>query len=264
MSQAQGVLGDLETRALFQSRLAVAEDSLHHLEHGEAKAAEETPRLLNTVRELLAMVEPSTQVIAEGGTPVTAAAYDEDMLRELEVFLDNEMSLQAQRRSVLKKLLQTDYDLKEASKAFEGWVEAGAKAYSREFNEDPKKFTKELVRDLAEKFVKSHKKAVDNGEYDHLKSASEEQQEQPKEASEHMVLINEGIAHAVLAKVQKAHEAVQSSKSRFASVANGDLARISSSLVETLDRSDLSEPSVRTVLLDLSKRADHVLNYFSR
>lgn len=265
---------------LFQNRLASVADALHHLEAGEASADVVAPQIQATIRELLAMVSPAPVAapsVVEVDTSThfelgfRTAAYDEDMARELEVYLDNEMSLQGQRRTVLKKLLKDgEYDVKEAEKAFEDWVEAGAKAYSREFDEDPKKFSKELVKDLAEKMAKSHKKAVDAGEYDHLKSATAEDNQfvfvtEGKEPWQNQaLLVNEGLAHAVLAKVQTAYEAVTASKSKFASMAREDLSRISSGLSDLVNDSDLSAPGASSVLLDLSKRADHVLNHFVR
>lgn len=263
---------DDNAKALFQSRLAAVEGALYQLQVGTAKGAEEGPRVLETVRAMLAMVAPKPQEHVHTDNcrcRKTAASYDEDMLRELEVYLDNEMSLQMQRRTILKKLLKGgEYDVKEAAKAFEGWVEAGAKSYAREFNEDPKKFPKELVKDLAEKFARSHKKAVDAGEYDHLKSAADEPEQEPKEApaeaKEAAIFANEGIAHTVLHKVEKAHEAVVASTSKYAADANHDLVRIASALTELLEGSDLSDPAVRPQLVELAKKAEHVLNFFVR
>lgn len=206
------------------------------------------------------------------GCRCKAAAYDADMAKELEVYLDNEMSLQGQRRNIMKKLLKSgSFDVKDATREFEHWVETGAKSYAREFNEDPKKFSRDLVKDLAEKMAKSTKKAVDSGEWDHLKSASEDdQEEQTKQADDHTALINEGIAHAIMAKVEKAFEIVAASRedvtpiAKYASVAKNDLHRISSELSALLEASDLADPAAMPALLDLSKKADHVLNYFAR
>jgi len=257
MAPHRGMHMDPVTMTLLQSRLASVEDVLHRLEVGSLSASDVSDGLLGSVRAMLAMVSP-VQSEPEGLQKV-AASYDEDMLRELEVYLDNEMSLQAQRRTILKRLIRGGrYDLKEAATAFEDWVEAGAKSYAKEFDEDPKKFPRELVKDLAMKMAKLHDKAVTNGEWDHLKSAAEDT------PGGQGALVNEGLAYAVLAKIEQAHSAVLDSKSRFASLANEDLSRISTNLVSVLDVSDLGGSTTHMALLDLSKKTDHVLSHFSR
>lgn len=253
------------TKAHFESRLASLENDLHRLEHGGVKLEEALPRVQEAVQGLVAVASPPSP------EPKTAA-IDEDLQKELEVYLDNEGSLQAQRRQILKKLVSDEkYDLKEAAREWEKWVDAGAKAYSREFDTDPKQFSEELKDSLAKKLAQETKKAIEDGMYDHLKAASVEGQEPeaPKQAAddllaEEVALLNEGIAHAVMAKVEKALEAVTSSTSKFASQGQLDLHRIASDLTDLLREADMSSTDARSVLLDLSKKADHVLNYFAR
>ncbi len=192
------------------------------------------------------------------------AAVDMDMLRELEVYLDNESSLQAQWRAILKSIIATQaFDAKSSQGYWLKWVDAGAKAYAREFGTDVKDFSEALKMTLAGKLAQQTTKAIQNGEYDHLKSASD-QQEEDSESKKEASLLNEGLAHAVMAKVERALQVCSSTNSKFASSGKTDLLRISSELSALLETGDLSAPSVRASLLTLTKKADHVLSFFSR
>lgn len=193
------------------------------------------------------------------------AAIDVDMLEELEVYLDNEPRLQAQRRKVLKEILASEMDAKTLQGAWYDWVQAGAKAYVKEFDADPKSFSSDLIMHLAGKLANQTAKSLKNGEFAHLKSANEIDilDETAKTASEEEALVNEGIAHAVLAKVETTLKVLSASSNKHASLGKADLHRISSELTSLLDAKDLSDPTVRASLLDLTKKADHVLAFFA-
>lgn len=251
---------NLDILSLVSTRLASVEAHLQGLGSGGYQVSEVLPLVQESVGEILSAVTPPSDT--------KVAAVDKDMLRELEVYLDNEGSLQAQRKTILKGILSGNQDAKSVQGAWAKWVDAGAKSFAREFETDAKDFTDELRTMLASKLAAQTIKAIQDGEYDHLKSATTQQEdvsdESTKEASEEAALVNEGIAHAVMAKVERALQACSTSNHKNASSGKMDLHRISSELSEVLQNAELSSPQVRASLLSLTKKADHVLSFFSR
>jgi hypothetical protein len=143
------------------------------------------------------------------------------------------------------------------------WVDAGAKAYLKEFGGDPKMFGKDLRTELAEEFADYYKKAMENGEYDNLKAASEDDQDEDPSQQKEAAFVNEALAGTVIAKVESALQAVSTSQSKFASSGTKDLHRISSDLRDALALG-LTGRDLKARLTALADKAEYVLTHFSR
>jgi hypothetical protein len=107
------------------------------------------------------------------GKTITAAV-DEDVLEDLELYMDNEASLHNQRNSIIanvkRKIESGKYDENLSPKLWLYWVESGVKAYAKEFSVNPKaQFPMELKKALAERFSKHYDTAIKNGEFGDLK-----------------------------------------------------------------------------------------------
>lgn len=102
-----------------------------------------------------------------------------------------------------------------------------------------------------------------------------EQTEEPKEASvekedggiklaaSEVPLVNEGLVHLVVARVEAALQAVSSSSKKGSDVAKVDLHVISTRLDGIVKSASMGDPSLRTALLDLAGKADQVRSFFA-
>lgn len=383
----------------FETHLSSIETVLQYLDRGSSPSlAAQVGRVVQaSVREMIACCggcgdaghthehhqEPAPVVVQEPAiapppeVPVKLAAVDQDLKQEIAFFMDNEGSLVSKKKAVLTGLLRKmkagKYDAVQAKKAWESWVDAGVNSYAKEFKEDPKKISSQLREVLAKEVAENEKKAIDNGEYDHLKMASLEPEVvitgqvpassvvivaqtpattpvveitspvptalEPKLATEknmdsdlsfkvkaatpvmvkaadsalsfkanviaevappvaaapavaapapvavatpvaappvedllgpylklafdEVPMVNEALAQSVMTKVETALPLVETSQAKFASVAKDDLFRISSALTDLLKTANMADPKVRSALIALSKKADHVLNHFA-
>jgi hypothetical protein len=104
------------------------------------------------------------------------AGVDEDAKYELGEFLENDpKSLKLKEGIVFDILAKPKYDHNYAKKLWLNWVDKGSESYSKKFDEDdntlfPRVLREDLARDLADK----ERKLIDEGEYEHLKTANEE------------------------------------------------------------------------------------------
>lgn len=102
------------------------------------------------------------------------AAVDEDVLEDLELFMENTSSLHSKKMTVInnlkKKMESGDYNPDRAPQAWMYWVEDGVKAYVREFSANPRTmFPMELKKALADRLAKRYEEVIRNGEYGDLK-----------------------------------------------------------------------------------------------
>lgn len=204
---------------------------------------------------------------------VRSAADDEDAKRELELFIENESSLDRERTQVIKVILRKmkadQYDHKQAYKLWLPLVDAGAKDYLREVGGEGNMFPKDLRLEMAKEYADLYKQAIENGEFDNLRVAEviQPEEEQPQERVAESVSPtessdgNEALANAVLAKVDLALAAVDSSASKYASAGRQDLLRIARELSEAISAS-FSAPGLKDRLANLSEKAGHVLRHF--
>jgi len=320
------------------------------------------------------------------------AAVDEDAKRELELYMENESRLYRQKQDIIKNIMRKmkggKYNHSLAPKLWMYWVDEGAKMYVREFGGDVKTmFPKQLREELAKEIANDQKKLIEDGEYDSLKVAAEQdwsvtasvkwnegdgswtangegdfikkvtiteikgpgiplyvlklttekgefkykkeykklndakkdgetwvksdedgasliltdfkkvasqgqdqqgqdeqeapeeqakqaqdqqqdQQGQDKEASlrissEEVLVINEALAHSVMAKVESALKVVEASGLPGTQVAKKDLNTISIKLAKLVEASDLKNPSLRSDLTKLASMADKVHSHFA-
>lgn len=230
------------------------------------------------------------------------AAVDQDAMDALEEYLMDDSSLDKQRESILKNILRKKekgkYNASSDVKLWAYFVETGAKRYcAREDLEVRDMFPKALCDSLASKIAKKYDKAIEAGDYDTLKTASaqtedqadsqsadqsedtqveqktatqdegtqEAQQEQSKEAAMNLsdVEINEALAHSVMAKIEGALEVVESSTKSGTQVAKGDLNKITTRLASLIETSDLGDPNLRTDFKKLACMAEQVHSYFA-
>lgn len=84
-----------------------------------------------------------------------------------------------------------------------------------------------------------------------------------KLADTEIPLINESLAQNVMAKVEGALSAVETSKKANTSLAKQDLHTISTKLATVLQEASLSDPGLRPTLLDLAAKADQIHAHFS-
>ena len=108
------------------------------------------------------------------------AAVDDDVLEDLELFMENTGSLHAKKMTIIsnlrKKMEAGKYESARAPQAWMYWVEEGVKAYVREFSANPRTmFPMELKKALAERLSKRYEDAIKGGEYGKLdtKTAAE-------------------------------------------------------------------------------------------
>ena len=109
---------------------------------------------------------------------------------------------------------------------------------------------------------KDKKKSLPPWLKDKDKSASEEATYY-KLAATDVPIINEALAHSVMAKVELALGIVEASDKKNADVAKSDLGKISSKLSSLITGTDLGDPSLCTALKELSGMADKIHSYFS-
>lgn len=194
------------------------------------------------------------------------AKSDPALKKELELFIDNSPALDAQRTRILKaqtKLLEAgDYTPKAGQDLWEPLVDAGAKAYTKEFDEDPKLFPAALCAELAKDLAEDAKKGLASGE---LRVASEEESEpavgeggEVRQASE----VEEALTQTVLARLERALSLVEKSDTRTASVAKMDIHRIASMLETCLE--DGSGMDVTATLSDLATKVERIVNHFEQ
>jgi hypothetical protein len=164
-----------------------------------------------------------------------------------------------------------------------------------------KYFPIELRRALAEQIAKSEEKMIEDGDYSSIKVAGDEQdqgqvdQVQGKEAGEDkdegedkkkslppwlekkeastpvyyklaaadVPVINEALAHSVMAKIDLALGVVDTSTKKNAHLAKSDLNKISSQLSTLITGADLGDPTLCTPLKELAVMADKIHTHFS-
>lgn len=148
----------------FYFKLASLEETLSNLEGCGCATEADVAAFHTTASDLFAEVTGKT----------IKAAVDEDVLEDLELFMENTSSLHQQFNSIIanlkRKMESGKYDPKLSPKLWLYWVEEGVKAYAKEFSVNPKaQFPMELKKALAERFSKHYDAAVKNGEYGELK-----------------------------------------------------------------------------------------------
>lgn len=116
-----------------------------------------------------------SSIKTEGESKLVEAdtTIDEHALEELELYMDNEYSIYNQKKSIIKnlqrKMKSGKYDHSLAPKLWAYWVEAGAKAYAKEFDSPTnwnKLFPKPLRDALAIKLADDERSKIESGEYD--------------------------------------------------------------------------------------------------
>jgi hypothetical protein len=223
-----------------------------------------------------------------------AAAVDDTVKEELDLYIENDGRMYKSKLrtlgSLVRKKKEGKYNSSLAVKLWLLWVTEGTKMYFREFPETPKDtFSKELCLSLAKEIEQREEKRIDLGEYEGMKFASQEQQEdsqeeqegqdkkaseeeqedtqeqQEKEASISITAsdISEALAHSVMAKVEAALKVVESSDKANTLVAKKDLGRITSDLTKLIEASDLNDESIQNPLKRLAGMADQVHSYFA-
>lgn len=274
----------------FYYKLASLEGTLSKLEGGECATEADVEAFHTTASDLFAEITGKT----------IKAAVDEDVLVDLELFMDNTSSLHQQFNSIIanikRKMESGKYDPKLSPKLWMYWVEDGVKAYAKEFSVNPKvQFPMELKKALAERFSKRYDAEVKNGEYGELKvkKASDEQEtspepevakeaeepqeeavpkkEDPKTATEvyyklaasDVPFINEAFADSVMSKVENALRTIEASSKKGTKVARKDLNTISSRLATLIHESSLEDPSLSAALRKLSGMVDQIQSHFA-
>jgi len=102
-----------------------------------------------------------------------------------------------------------------------------------------------------------------------LKTASVETSGDPESATMYKLaasevpLVNEGLVHLVVAKVEAALKVVSSSSKKGSDLAKGDLHVISTRLDGIVKMASMEDPSLRSALLDLAGKADQVRSFFA-
>jgi len=224
------------------------------------------------------------------------AAVDEDVLEDLELFMDNTGSLHAQFNSIIanlkRKMESGKYDPEQSPKLWLYWVESGVKAYAKEFEANPRTmFPMELKKTLAERLAKRYDPAVQSGEYGELKvkKASEGEVTGPAEdvakqtkvenpyagedqsknttyyklAASEVPFINEAFADSVMSKVENAFRTIEASSKKGAEIARKDLNLITMKLDTLIKESSLDDPSLSAELRKLSGMVDQIQSHFA-
>ena len=186
-----------------------------------------------------------------------------DFKHELEEFLQNDTGILRKKKQVIRAILQKPkYDHNFAKRKWAEWVDDAVAEFSEEFDEDGKElFPKPLRNELVEEIADREKQLIDEGEYSRVKMAEENGME--KEAADEF-LVNEGLVHLVAAKTSQAFDVVTGSEKKGSEVAKQDLQTISARLEGITKSASLGNPSLRTELLDLAKKADQVRSHFER
>lgn len=148
----------------FYFKLASLEETLSKLEGCGCATEADVTAFHTTASDLFAEITGKT----------IKAAVDEDVLEDLEFFMDNTSSLHQQFNSIIanvkRKMESGKYDPKLSPKLWMYWVEDGVKAYAKEFSVNPKvQFPMELKKALADRLSKHYDAAVKKGEYGELK-----------------------------------------------------------------------------------------------
>lgn len=94
---------------------------------------------------------------------------------DLDLFVENTRDLYPQKKAIItgmmRRMRRGAYDPSKASKAWEPWVEEGAKLYAKEFQMDApwhETFPKPLREELAVEIARDIEEKIKLGEYDHL------------------------------------------------------------------------------------------------
>ena len=103
-------------------------------------------------------------------------SLDKDAIRELELFVENDANIYRQtikpiQKNLITKMAQKKYDSKLAVKAFMYAVEAGAKAYAKQFSKAAdwnKTFPKKEREEVAKRMVKGFEAEAKDGEFDDM------------------------------------------------------------------------------------------------
>jgi acyl transferase domain-containing protein len=209
------------------------------------------------------------------------AVVDADAKYELGEFLENDPKALKLKEDIIYDIQsKPKYDHVLAKKLWSNWVDKGAESYSKKFDEDanalfPNALRDALSRDIADK----ERKLINEGEYEHLKTASGEHMSTAaddqddtqgdkqasdfyKLAAEEVSIVNEGLIHLVAAKVEHALKVVQASEKRGGDIAKGDLHIISTQLSGITKTANMEDPVLRTGLMDLVRKADLVQSFF--
>lgn len=219
-------------------------------------AKDVTARTAQEVLSLTQSLLPSRSVTASQPSSKTAAV-DDVALRELQLFMENDSALDRQKVAILHDVLAdmkaNEYNPKSGAKHWLPWVDKGAKEFARENDVDAgKMFPKPLREELARNFAASFAKAIQNGEYDHLKTSD-------KKASEEAHALGVALTH----KIGRSLEILDTCKDGCPPLVASDLHRIASDLREIVSSGGTAEGS-KDSLLTLTRRADHVLSYVTR
>jgi hypothetical protein len=215
----------------FYFKLASLEEVLSKVEGCGSASEVDISSFHSTASDLFSQVSGKT----------IQAAIDEDVLEDLELFMDNTASLHAKFNSIIanlkRKMESGKYDPNMSPKLWLYWVESGVKAYAKEFNANPRTmFPMELKKTLAERLAKRYDPAVQSGEYGELKvkKASESEVTGPAEdvakqlkvenpysgedqskndtyyklAASDVPFINEAFADSVMSKVENAFRTI--------------------------------------------------------
>lgn len=252
--------------------------------------------------DITAFHTTASDLFLEATGKTIKAAVDEDVLEDLEIFMDSTSSLQPKFKAIVenikRKIESGKYDPDLAPKAWLYWVEDGVKAYAKEFSVNPRvQFPMELKKALAANFSKRYDKAIKDGEYGDLKvkksseqeTSPEPEQEGAKESSEtqeepepkkepepktatevyyklaasDVPFINEAFADSVMSKVESALRTIEASSKKGTEVARKDLNTISSRLATLIQESSLDDPSLSAALRKLSGMVDQIQSHFS-
>jgi hypothetical protein len=253
------------------------DERVRYLEaHGESTIPFEKVLVAKTAAEVVSLASKlASEAGAEDSAPETpkvdegegkTAAIDNVAFRELELFMENDSSFDRPKTAILRDVLRAmkanAYDPKAATKAWLPLVDQGAKEYARETDVDAgKMFPKPLREQLARGFAAYYAKAIEMGEFDHLKVASEEApEEQGKEAQQKTSY--HASAVALTHVIGRGLDKLAGGKVPYAERVTQDLHRLASDLREALTDIPSAERSSR--LASLARRAEHVRSYLER
>lgn len=164
----------------------------------EGRTVKATARDVSIVSQKLSALIKAFNQLSENPSPETlegmkmassnfrelvVAGVDSGLKHELLEFLENDTGMLRAKKSVIRSILKRPkYDHNFAKREWAKWVDDAVDEYSKEYDEDGKSlFPNALRDDLVEDLARKEEKLIEEGEYAHIKTASEESME--KEAA---------------------------------------------------------------------------------
>lgn len=161
--------GDGDNHA-FYSKLTSLESNLAKIE-GCGCATEADVTAFHTIASDLFMEVTGSSL---------TAAVDKDVLEDLDLFMENTGSLDAQKMTIIRnlkgKIEKGTYDAHQAPRSWMHWIDAGVRAYVNEFSitDQRSMFPMDLRKALSERLATRYESAIKNGDFGevNMKTAS--------------------------------------------------------------------------------------------